>query len=178
MDQEVIAVSKLECARRQMEVAIRLYFFYNDPVSIHTLVDASNNILNDFCVKTGIFESQRERFLNCIKPEKKDEMRRALNKPANFFKHSNRDHDEIFEFNTMMTEIELLDCCVMYEGLTKDRNIFIEMFKNWFFIIHPELLINNMCSDNLYNENQRTIYFNDVISVVGKHGVSNDRRYS
>jgi hypothetical protein len=38
-------ISKLDAAKRQLEVAIRLYFAWGDPVAIHTLAAAAINLL-------------------------------------------------------------------------------------------------------------------------------------
>ena len=42
-----LKLSKLDCARRQLELAIELYFLERDPVSIHTLVGAARQLLAD-----------------------------------------------------------------------------------------------------------------------------------
>jgi hypothetical protein len=39
-----LKISKLDAAKRQLEVAIRLYFYFGDPVAIHTLTAAAYNI--------------------------------------------------------------------------------------------------------------------------------------
>ena len=38
-------ISKLDAAKRQLEMAIKLYFNDDDPISIHTLASASEEIL-------------------------------------------------------------------------------------------------------------------------------------
>jgi hypothetical protein len=42
-----LKLSKLDCARRQLELAIELYFMERDPVSIHTLAGAVYQLLTD-----------------------------------------------------------------------------------------------------------------------------------
>jgi hypothetical protein len=42
-----LKVSKTDVAKRQIETAIRLWFFSGDPVSIHTLAAAAHQILHD-----------------------------------------------------------------------------------------------------------------------------------
>ncbi|BBL56460.1 hypothetical protein [Methylomonas koyamae] len=44
---DLIRLGKLEAARRQLAVAIRLIFESGDPVAAHTLVGAASNILTD-----------------------------------------------------------------------------------------------------------------------------------
>ena len=42
-----LQISKLDAARRQLEIAVRLYFAEDDPVSIHTLTSAAYQLLSD-----------------------------------------------------------------------------------------------------------------------------------
>jgi hypothetical protein len=42
-----LKLSKLDCARRQLELAIELYFMERDPVSIHTLAGAARQLIED-----------------------------------------------------------------------------------------------------------------------------------
>jgi hypothetical protein len=53
MDKAILPVSKFDAARRQLETAIRLYFFQGDPISIHTLASAAAQILQDLSGHRG-----------------------------------------------------------------------------------------------------------------------------
>jgi len=63
-------ISKLDATKRQLEVAIRLYFAWGDPVAIHTLAAAAFNILIDINDhRGGKGPPIREKFLDWIRPE-------------------------------------------------------------------------------------------------------------
>ncbi len=90
-----IELNKLDVARRQLEMAIRLYFSLGDEVSIHTLAAASRNLLFDICrhrrVKPPMsLESLIREF---VKPEHRQEVKREFRAPENFFKHADLDPD-------------------------------------------------------------------------------------
>ena len=53
MEKAILPVSKFDAARRQLETAIRLYFFQGDPISIHTLASAAAQILHDLSRHRG-----------------------------------------------------------------------------------------------------------------------------
>jgi hypothetical protein len=115
-----INVTKLDAATRQLETAIRLYFHDEDPVSIHTLVGASYNIIRDINRKRGgppmlIKDDLIELY---VKTEYQQAMRKKLNEPENFFKHADRDHAETIEFNPDASEFMILDAVRGYSGIT------------------------------------------------------------
>jgi hypothetical protein len=89
-----IKVSKLDAAKRQLETAIRLYFFDGDPVSIHTLTAAAYNVLRDITKRKGaepvIFKGQ---VFDYVKPEHHEMFRAKISEAENFFKHADRDHE-------------------------------------------------------------------------------------
>ena len=66
-----IEVSKLDAARRQLETAIRLFFYDGDFVSTHTLAAAAFNVLNDLSRRAdGDRKSMRDQLLDYIPDQK------------------------------------------------------------------------------------------------------------
>jgi len=72
-------ITKLESARRQLETAVKLYFNDIDPVSIHTLACAAQEILAELNTKKGNVPAimsdhlinepyKKEWRRNCMKP--------------------------------------------------------------------------------------------------------------
>jgi hypothetical protein len=88
-------VTKLDAAKSQLATAIRLYFEDCDPVSVHTLVMAANEIIERLCESKGT-PAMRRSFLAMIIPEMRKEFGRHLNKARNFFKHAS-DLNEVLE---------------------------------------------------------------------------------
>ena len=93
-----LTVGKLDAARRQLDTAIRLYFAYGDPVSIHALAGAAYQLLDDLIAKRGGPDGIKDLLLTMAKPESVDVVRQKLNEAQNFFKHADRDHDGVLEF--------------------------------------------------------------------------------
>src|SRR3990170_2717985 len=100
---DTITVSKLDAARRQLDTAVRLYFSEADPVSIHTLTAASHEVLTDLNRERGGSPTVMESFEAYIKPEGIKEFGSMINKAANFFKHADRDPEDIQTFNPEQT---------------------------------------------------------------------------
>jgi hypothetical protein len=135
---DILTITKLEAARRQLRTAITLWFSDDDPISIHTLACAAYEIIHTLTKKT-----------NPLRPNLlfdglagTDEERKALllqlKKPANFFKHADRDVDETLPFTPLLTEIFIIGSIA---GIyTHDGSVTVtsveSAFVVWFFI-HP-----------------------------------------
>ena len=89
-------ISKLDAAKRQLEMALNLFFRNGDPVSIHTLVNASQQILQDICNTQGV-QGIKVRIMDMVREDKKKEFLIKINAPRNFFKHADKDPDGIID---------------------------------------------------------------------------------
>ena len=133
MESKYLQVSKLDAAKRQLEVAIRLYFYNGDPVAIHTLVGAAYNVIRDLNRRLGGKPMVvKEEMVERIKPEWRKEFRRQLNEAENFFKHADNDHDGFIEFDPHFTEVLLFDAINSYFRITGEDPPLIKVFRTWF----------------------------------------------
>jgi hypothetical protein len=139
-----IQISKLDAATRQLETAIRLWFYSGDPVSIHSLSAAAHTVLHDVAKHQGKTSILKD--MSFFRPEKHKEIRDIFNKPQNFFKHADEDPDELLEFNPQVTEIFMLDALLTYEGLTGHLVALFGTFKSWMLLHHPELIEQKLAS--------------------------------
>jgi hypothetical protein len=73
-----LKVSKTDAAKRQLETAIRLWFFSADPVSIHTLAAAAHQILHDLGKKRGVPTALRD--IPGIRPEYEKMVRETVSR--------------------------------------------------------------------------------------------------
>ena len=134
-----IHVSKLDAARRQLEISIRLYFSNADPVSIHTLAAAGYNIVRDVGVKRAANPMfLKEQLLDDVLPNARKLVRDKLNEAENFFKHADRDHQAVFDFDPALTELFILDACDQYYRLTGEAPPLFKVFRSWFVANHPD----------------------------------------
>ena len=81
-----LKLSKLDCARRQLEMAIELYFMERDPVSVHTLIGAVRQLLTDISKHRGgkpLF-TDIEALKGVVIPGKEKELSKLFKKPQNF----------------------------------------------------------------------------------------------
>lgn len=136
-----LTVCKLDVVKRQLEVFIRLYFNNDDPVAMHTLVAAAFVVIRDFNKKTGGDPTLHESIFQNTNPEYHDLLRQKLNEAQNFFKHADRDHTAIFEFNPDLTEFMALDACSKYWELTGELPSLFLIFRSWMMLTHQNIFI-------------------------------------
>ena len=131
-------VSKLDAAKRQLDVAIILFFKQSDPVSVHTLTAAAHQLLMDVGCSHGIKSFMKQNPL--IKEEKFKEYISVVNKAENFFKHAKNDAKEMLDFDPGQTEYLMLDAVEMYMQLTNEMPEDMSIFRVWFLAKNPNLV--------------------------------------
>ena len=142
MNSSSFPVSKLDAARRQLELAIELFFMERDPVATHTLAKAAYQLLSDISRHRGgkpmLFdiESLKE---HCVEGKEKlvfDKLREA----ENFFKHADRDPEAVIEFSPGITEFVLWESCIAHTRLTGEQTPIMKSMNGWFQIHNSESL--------------------------------------
>jgi len=98
-----ISVTKIEAARRQLNEAIRLWFFDGDPIAIHSLACSAHQIVHDINQRQGWRDLLYDSLI--IKDEYRKEWAKKLKTPFNFLKHADNDPTGVLEFKTEMTEL-------------------------------------------------------------------------
>jgi hypothetical protein len=135
-------VSKLDATRRQLETAIRLYFWDADAVSIHTLTAAAYDVLRDVTKQKGADPMLiKGQLLELVKPEYKQMVIDKANEAQNFFKHADRDHEATLDFNPELTELHMIDACAQYVKLVGEEPPLFAVYRTWFTINHPNVFI-------------------------------------
>lgn len=153
-----LQLDKLTVATMQLNSAIRLFFEDRDPVSVHTLVCASLEILqkliND---RSKIITNQLvihpdTMFVN---EEYRKEYKRIISKNRNFFKHADRDRKDIIKFNTEINELYIFEAYRTFLIVSSIDVLSVEMqtFYIWFFAHYKDIftdeykeLANQTCS--------------------------------
>jgi hypothetical protein len=114
-----IRFNKIEAARRQLSVALDLWFADGDPLAVHTLVGASSRLLSDLLVKNGLSDP----FLvdnASIRPEKRKEWLRVVRSTANFLKHADEDPGAEHELDPRENDLLLVQCISALRQLGAD----------------------------------------------------------
>ena len=62
-----------------------------------------------------------------------------INRPQNFFKHAERDHDDSLEFAPTNTGAFIVDACRTYTELTGDKPLIFSCFRTWLTCHDPSL---------------------------------------
>src|SRR6266478_417966 len=122
-----VKISKTDAAKRQLETAIRLWFFSGDPVSIHTLAAAAHQVLDDVGRSKGSPTALRG--LPGVKPAYIRRLRELVSRYENFFKHADCDPSALLDFNPEATEMMILDAVLTYESLTQEIAPILNTFK-------------------------------------------------
>ena len=135
-----IYISKLDSAKRQLEMAIKLYFGNHDPVSIHTLTCASYNILKGIGKKQNIKPIIKS--TDYIKPGMEKRYLDIVSEAENFFKHGCKDSNKLLKFNPEITLTLIYDACQMYYKLTSEYTFLMTILKGWFSVNNLEVIKN------------------------------------
>lgn len=132
-------ISKLDAAKRQLEMAIKLYFKDWDPVCIHTLVGAAHEVLMNLANREDKTSLIKQEMLKVVKPESRWEALTVLNSAKNFFKHADRDAKETIEFKPAANDWILWDSVLMYQRMVWSHTEVTQAFNLWFMLHNPSI---------------------------------------
>jgi hypothetical protein len=133
-----VQLTKLEAARRQLETAIKLYFADGDEVSIHALAAASYSLVRD--INQHLQGEPMLKDLHRLLPDDlAREFRTYINRPENFFKHADKDPDEVGELEPKWTEVLIWEASRKYCEITGEQNRLLITFIFWFVARQPQL---------------------------------------
>ena len=126
-------ITKLEAARRQLETALSLYLQEGDPVSIHTLAAAAHEVLTQISRKSESGVPMLYDFVRShVKEEHRKDFTNTVHKAQNFFKHADRDHNEVLkDYNPGQAEVLLIDSCFAYKRIAKEMPPLLALFYVW-----------------------------------------------
>ncbi len=131
-------LTKFDVAERQLNQAIALFFDRGDPVSIHTLAEATAQVLYDLKEKYGVTSIFRDN--DRIRDEYKNVWFATLFKSRNFFKHADRDGDVVHEFKEEFNHFSLSDAVNMYLSAKKAWTPETLLFLVWFAAMYPNIV--------------------------------------
>jgi hypothetical protein len=144
-----VNVTKVGAAQSQLIEAITLFFEDRDPVSIHTLVGAALQILNDHINDKEVV---RDNNLIChyntyfIKDEHRKFWNKKVNETRNFFKHADNDLKDgkiSIEFETDLNAFNILEAIRCFKVIKGNEHIFpieFNIFFLWFCKKYPSIV--------------------------------------
>jgi len=154
-----IHLSKLDVAKRQLDVAIQLFLNNSDVVAIHTLTAAAHEVLRGLSKQRNLKSFIKDEMVRNIKEKKQKEFVKMINEAENFFKHADRDPDKLLKFYIGPTEFLLWDACRMYQMITNERPPLIVVFNFWFHLAYSYLILDEE-TRNLYAQFQTNFNLN------------------
>jgi hypothetical protein len=132
-----LTVTKMDAARRQLDVAIELWFIGGDPVAVHTLAAAAHEIIHTLFKKKGLkglfFDNE------IIKDKKyRNEINRALKDVASFFKHADKDSSATLPFKTKLNEVLLIYAVDGLRRMGEEWSKVESTFALWLWVHNPD----------------------------------------
>ena len=141
-------INKITAARRQVNAAIRILFSGEDILAIYMVAAGAYRVLADLAKHEGailIGDKSVEASYNNLHVKRtgkslldfQRDVRKKLNRPANFLKHADKDPEATLIINEQMTDNLLLDCCSSYEKLTSVFTDEMVVFLEWYLAVYP-----------------------------------------
>ena len=167
-----VTITKIDAARRQLRMAIDLWFADGDPVPIHTLACAAYQIVHDLHERQKKPRPPMLLDVECIKDEYKNKIRDALKQPANFMKHGNRGKAGAMTSLTFDPELSVFFISFTIQGLIylkQDLSAEEQAFNIWQRLHRPDYFTKawqDLVKNNL-----------DAIAVAGLHALSKQHLY-
>ena len=153
-----IRANKIDAARRQIDVAIRMLFSNGDPVAIHTIAAAGFKILRDIADK-----NKKGKIQQYVRDIVKPGTWKIINKPANFFKHADHDTDEILEnIQEEVNDFMILLACFYYQDLGYRLTPEMGVLMTWMGALHPNRLFQNTSLEEDFMILLACFYYQDL----------------
>lgn len=130
VERRKVIVSKIEAAERQLSEAIKLFFEERDPVAIHALASGAGQIAADLARKQGLNAPLRD--TEYLSGKQKKWWIQVIKSAENFFKHAERDSDEVFHLPTDITRLFLAEAIAMLEAVGSAGTVEMEIYQVWF----------------------------------------------
>jgi hypothetical protein len=126
----------------KVDAAIRMLFDNGDPVAIHTLAAAGGRILRDLCEQK---QTPNHLALTAmIRPGKEKEFHAAMNRAANFFKHADKDADEVLDgIDEKVNDSVLMMALMQYQDLGLALTAEMHALHHWYAAKHPDGFVNS-----------------------------------
>ena len=134
-----LRLDKRDVARRQLEAAVELYFRDGEPVAIHALAGGAHEVLGDL-LKAAQIEDE---LLTVIRPERRAEFLRMWRNPQNFFKHADRDAQDVLVYETALAEHALFDAVRRFR-VVNDPTPPMKVFEFHYLLGHADFIRNSI----------------------------------
>ena len=132
-------VTKIDAARRQLDSAIGLFFSQGDPIAVATLAYNALEISATLARQSGAFDWTTFEDVAQSLGTTGAEARRIVHHPRNFFKHADRDQDDVLPSWTDNDIEHLLALTVIQFGEVAERSAEMWSALIWYYATHPDV---------------------------------------
>ncbi len=133
-------ISKRDVARTEIEGAIRSLFYFRDLTCAYVLTWAAYDIVNPVSKARGVSPVEDE-FESALDGISVPEWRKIRRRHYNFFKHADRDPDEMIEpIQRELVEVQLFVCILDFQGAFQTLSPLQVLYLTWFTSLHPEFV--------------------------------------
>ena len=131
-----IKVTKLEAAQRQIDAAIMMLYRGDDPIAVHTVISAACRIMRD--LSSQAYTPTWQKFDAVFIPGKQREVWGVLSRAANFFKHADRDPDDVLNgVHEEVNEFMIFMSLILHEDFGKPT-IPMRAHFSWMMLFYPD----------------------------------------
>ncbi|KWC18204.1 hypothetical protein WL48_03265 [Burkholderia ubonensis] len=131
-------VTKVDAARRQLVIAIRLFFDGGDPVSVYSLASNAWEVIDALCTNANVESLSNQTRVNLPAGRKLKE--HYVNEPCrNFFKHADRDPnpDSSVELSDANVAAILFLAVEDYLRFRQAAPVEMQVLQAWFIAVFP-----------------------------------------
>ncbi len=134
------STTKLKAAEAQLATAIKLFFEGGNTIAIHTLAQASHEILDNLCANKNLLRGVIQEGLKSVKPEHHKKIINKVNEAKNYFKHADKDAEKMLSWNPKVSEYFLWDATSLHLRLVGVQMIpEIIIYALWFRLHHDDM---------------------------------------
>jgi hypothetical protein len=133
-------LTKRDVARCELIAAVNLFFNDGDPVVVHLLAAACEDICVPIARSAGQ-QAFRDQVEQMVRPEYLESWRVRMKAPYNFFKHGGTDPDEELDFfDPISNDMKLLGASYDHLRAFGDIPMQATIFMGWHLAQYPQLL--------------------------------------
>lgn len=133
-------LSKRLVAQRELEAAIRLLLQHRDHVSAYVLAWAAYDIVGPISRSRGI-QSIEEEFEGELAPASLKDWRKMRRRHYNFFKHADRDPDEVVDdVPRELVEAQIFISNLDFQGAFETLSPIQALYMSWFTGVYPQFV--------------------------------------
>jgi len=134
-----MGITKTIAAQRQLEAAIELFFSGRDPIAVATLAYNALEITATLARRRNLLDWTSFEEVGRQHSVTPTEVRKIFHAPRNFFKHADRDPDEVLHDWSDDDSSHLLALTVLQFGEIAERSLEMWSALIWYYATHPNI---------------------------------------